>query len=215
MECCLLLWPHLVDLTNVALQGFRIQVKLVRNNSISHSSFRKSTLFTRRVQFISTSKPLKSARANLNCKLIFGSSLEFSLIQFNWIRPAALDCNMKSHHVMHDFTEFAVPAQATQQHFHNDLILRNSLRMTHLILLWLMIYTAIMTLIQFIYFRGKPSFSGFTAPLPLLGALSKQRLVWKMQSMETAVRYLCGTVRLSGMVWSVRRTEEHISCRFF
>lgn len=52
------------------------------------------------VQFITESTWLTHARLNLNCKFNLSPSLEFSLIQFNWMHPEALDCKMQFHHVI-------------------------------------------------------------------------------------------------------------------
>lgn len=155
------------------------------------------------VQFITGSKRLTDAWANLNCKFNSSPSLECSLIQFNWTHSEALDCKMQSHHVISAHSVACAPA--TQQHFHNGLIIRSSQR--------------ILLLLFFLFFFStrKPTSTTISTPsidteyvcvclsemlrcVFIAPSLSKERtLVWKTWCMKEAVSGLCRTVRLSGV----------------
>lgn len=174
------------------------------------------------VQFITESKRLTDAWANLNCKFNFSPSLEFSLIQFNWMHPEALDCKMQSHHVIslrslcvhqqlsNIFTKawlwgafkarfFWLSFSSSDDHLYDDFndIFRLCVHPVKCVCVCMHVSEMLHCV--------------FIAP-----SLCKQRtLVWKTWCMKEAVSGLCRTVRLSGVKGVEKREQPEKSSSSF
>lgn len=165
------------------------------------------------VQFITESTWLTHARLNLNCKFNLSPSLEFSLIQFNWMHPEALDCKMQFHHVIW------LRSVGVHQQLSNILTMAwlwgapkgwfssfpsTTTYTTILMTFTASVYTPSSETCVYVSVRLH---CVFIAP----GLSTERTLVWKRRGMKEAVSGLCRTVSLSGA--RVERREEMRTAR--